>query len=266
MNGALRRFADSTFLQSRQNDIINSYKDMALGIYRNQNNSGKTFILSNWETENALYCGSAYQFDKDTSFRGNCLNQYQALYNVATPQLAFQGLKLWFHYRQLGVDQAKQIAATEGIKNVIVKTGIEFVSVNLVHEVGYPTVLFDLLPTTNDIDTLGYSSYESINQGTLNLDLPTIEKNAGARNIGITEYGFYEGENLTINQKQYSSDNLMRLTTQQILAFINQGRLTFGIIWQAFYDGSSQDFSLMDSNGNNSSLMTSLITALNISH
>ena len=60
LNGQSRGFANMTFLQSRSSDIVSTYYGMALALFRNYKNTGKTFIISTWETENSLYCGSAY--------------------------------------------------------------------------------------------------------------------------------------------------------------------------------------------------------------
>src|SRR6185312_15135751 len=87
VSGNLRKFTDPAFLASRRKDIVNSYRDLALALYRNYRGTGKVFIVSTWETENALYCGKAYSFAINQTtvppvgpsykFRDHCLANYQ---------------------------------------------------------------------------------------------------------------------------------------------------------------------------------------------
>ncbi len=265
-NGSLRRMMDNAFLQSRQTDIVNDYKNFALSLFRTYKNTGKTFIISNWETDNAIYCGSAYAFDKDfantpvngTSFRTWCLNNYSAAYAAKDPQAAITAIKLWFSYRQQGIQLARQQAAIEGITGVKIKHAIEFNTIHLIKDIGYPNTLFDIIPSLRP-DIAAYSSYESTNVGTLLADFPTIESKTSGMEVAITEYGF-SPKDFTLPQ----ASALLAKTTKEIQSLVSQGKVSMGQVWQAYEDGSPTEFGILNNKAENTPLFDSLLTSLNI--
>src|SRR5262245_10310431 len=42
--------------------VKDEYKDLTLAIYATRRDTSKRFIISNWETDNNIYCGSAYDY------------------------------------------------------------------------------------------------------------------------------------------------------------------------------------------------------------
>jgi hypothetical protein len=87
--------------------VVREYRDLALALYETQRDTGKTFIIGNWETDNAIY-GCA----------PNCLEE-----DIAR---AFDAHTRWFTARQQGIRQARAIATARGITGVTVSDGIEF--------------------------------------------------------------------------------------------------------------------------------------------
>jgi len=150
--------------------------------------SGKTFIVSNWEGDNDIYCGAAYG-----ATSSGCPGYSRNL----------DGFKKWINARTTGIKSS-------GAGNVY--SAVEFNIVRNLHERGLPGVLYDVIPSVNT-DYFSYSSYESINAlysgddgSRLKADIATIKdvlssagKNSG--NLIIGEYGFDQGTREEIKNK-----------------------------------------------------------------
>lgn len=277
-DGKQRKFTNPVFLNSRKNEIIAAYKEFALALFRNHKDSGKVFVISNWETDNAIYCGEAYSFfinkvvtrpsGESFKFRDNCLSSYQEKYGVPTPQSALDAMALWFSMRQQGISEARTQASAEGIHGVTVRSGIEFNAVRMLHDLGYPSVIFDLFPKHPELfDVLLYSAYESTNLGTLHAEFSTILKQAAGHHVGISEFGFQRETKYRISGQTFTADQMMTRTVSEITELLNNGSLEFAIAWQAFKtDGKihDRDFGLLNNDGSNTNLMVALLKGLNI--
>jgi len=83
--------------------VVREYRDLALALYETQRDTGKTFIVGNWETDNAIYCHGCTDITN-----------------------AFDAHLQWFSARKQGILQARTIAQTRGITGVTVSDAIEF--------------------------------------------------------------------------------------------------------------------------------------------
>jgi hypothetical protein len=58
---AIHRYMNPDFYTAdTTTKMVEEYAALTLQLHRAHQGSGKTFILANWEGDNALYCGSAY--------------------------------------------------------------------------------------------------------------------------------------------------------------------------------------------------------------
>jgi hypothetical protein len=173
--------------------VRKEYSDLAFHLARKYHGSHKQFIISDWEGDNSIYCGNAYNFALVEQVRTNCLSQYQSQYGVASPAEAFQGFKLWQQARAVGIREGRARARAIGIGGLRVYLSPEFNIVRALHENGFQSVLYDVLPSAM-FDYVSYSAWESINTadpaGTLLADLDTIKNVTGAHEIIIGETGF----------------------------------------------------------------------------
>jgi hypothetical protein len=58
-----QRFLDPEFYSAENSAaLVQEYSDFTLTLYRRYQGTRKKFIISNWESDNAIYCGHAYYF------------------------------------------------------------------------------------------------------------------------------------------------------------------------------------------------------------
>ena len=139
--------------------------------YLNKIAPSKTFILANWEGDNAAYCGSASDFMAGSV---SCKNYGQVVLNWLTT---------WFNARHAGIHSTTS-------SNVF--DAIELSSVNSLKSAGLPSVLYDLSSQVHP-DYYSYSCYESLASGStaqLAADLATIRSVTGSSKVFIGELGF----------------------------------------------------------------------------
>jgi len=188
------RFLDPEFFTPLNTAALRKeYADLTLYLYRKYRRTRKRFIISDWESDNAIYCGNAYNFALVDQFRSLCLAQYRSQYGVASPAQAFEGLRLWLDARAQGIRDGRARARAEGIRGARVYHAPEFNIVRALNDNGFESVLYDVLPWA-EFDYVSYSAWESINTadpaGTLRVDLDTIRNVTGANQIIIGETGF----------------------------------------------------------------------------
>lgn len=157
--------------------VIQEYRDLALALYETQQNTGKTFIVANWETDNVLTCGKGIaNFAQNiNSARTECQN------DPNPPWMRTQGMISWFAARKEGIRQATAIATSRDIQNVVVADAIEVASIRWLHNVSpgnswglspclgeggavlfhCPNTLDDIVPSVNPA-YVSYSAWESI--------------------------------------------------------------------------------------------------------
>ena len=89
--------------------VIAEYRDFALALYETQHDTGKLFIISNWETDSELQACYAALKDKSCNIEDFA-----------------NALRRWFSARKQGILQARMIAQARGLSGVTVSDAIEF--------------------------------------------------------------------------------------------------------------------------------------------
>jgi hypothetical protein len=176
--------------------IAAEYAQFTYALYRAHAGSGRRFILSNWESDNAVYCGSAYSYAIDPNARAACDAAYPQVYGNASPKESLEALRLWFTARWEGIQAGRRQAAADGLSGVSVYSAPEINIVNLLPEYGLQSVLRDVLPHV-PFDYVSYSSWESMGHGgaaPLKQDLDRIREIAGAATIIVGEIGWLRRE------------------------------------------------------------------------
>jgi type IX secretion system substrate protein len=179
----------------------------------------KTFIITNWEGDNAVYGGAAYSDP----------NYPQAPANIV-------GFKKWMLARSAGISAANA-------PNV--KFGIEFCNIHSLQNLGKPSILNNVIPYVN-ADYFLYSAYESFNISTNQLDsdinfvrnkLIGFGKNPNALLIG--EMGFGKND---WGSAANAADSL-----QKTINVVIQKQLPYAIAWTLI--DTPTNFGMYDSIG-----------------
>ena len=235
-------FLDPAFYTPAHSEaVIQEYSDFTLYLYRAYQHTHKRFIISNWEGDNAVYCGQAYQYATDAAFRASCQSQYPS-FGVASPGDALQGLKLWLQLRAQGITEGRYRAEVEGIGGRRVYNAPEFNIVRALHDQGLPSVLYDILPFIK-FDYVSYSAWESINtsdpSSTLVADLNTIQDVVGSSAIIVGEAGCARQSN--------SGAEVARVS--EVISTALAWGVAFVIHWQLYDADAVNAFGLYDLDG-----------------
>jgi hypothetical protein len=222
------------------NAVVADYRDLTTNLYQLYHGTGKKFIISNWEGDNAVYCSGAYAYATDASFRGACDANFPVLYKgVPDPPTALNGFKRWLQARRQGIQDGKSWAAANGLTSgVDVSFAIELNIVSSLKQPScsvtfhpetcssqlncipnanacqggtYQSVLCDVIPQVG-YDYVSYSAYESTNVSSAQLasDLNRIRSFLGTSNILIGEFGYNQADSCATpqNVRQRTDDVL----------------------------------------------------------
>jgi len=188
----LRFLNPSFYTPSNEAAIVQEYSDLTLYLYQIYQHTNKQFIISNWESDNQVYCSDAFLYSTNYSYRALCDGVYPHVYGNATPADSFRGLRLWFEARQTGIEDGRNRALAMGIggKDRKVYFAPEVSICRHLRYGGLKSTLYDVVPYVK-FDYVSYSSWESMGvsdpRNALLEDLETIRSVIGSSNIIIGE-------------------------------------------------------------------------------
>jgi hypothetical protein len=219
-SSGVTHFNDLQWLEANGAAVYSEYYDAAMRLYETQQGSGKTFVFAEWETDNAIYCGSAYGY---VQHLGNPRSPDPCANGAPSPSAAMAGMTKWLTLRHQAVAQAKSDAAALHYTGVSVSDGIEFNSVHLLQDRGLPSTLGEVIPTVRPEFAL-YSSYDSQNAGKLEEDLRALVLSLGATQLLIGESGF----------AQHGIDGVDAFRTTESAKAIQRAGLRAAVLWEGF--------------------------------
>ncbi len=204
-------FASHGNAQAEEDEFYN----LAMYLFRAYANSGKTFVLKNWEGD---WIG---------------LQGYDTSKNISSGMIA--DMQAWLSARQRGVTRARQDAGNPAGVNVL--NAVEVNRVLDYAQKGLARVVNTVVPAVA-ADMVTYSSYDSTLQGkdpasmqaAMMQALDTINKLApdprglGAKRILISEYGLYENDR--------ESEAIWR--TKTVLSTAQSAGLSGAFMWNVF--------------------------------
>jgi hypothetical protein len=270
--GEEAHYFDEGWLTDNADAVRNEYSGMARRLMLNNCGSSRTFVISNWETENLLYCGSIYAYRNDQDFRDAC--QTGQLEDPcrdipSTVPVAFKYLALirWFDLRRQGIDNGVNAALAQGCTGVSVKDGIEMAALHSLDLLSQTdpiafrqTVIHDLIPDLESPPSyVTYSAHESFNAGRLEVDLLEIKGLLPPGTLlGIGEGGAVGGAGMADTVTKFETLQWRFLESMKAAW---RAQLSHVIVWEAFtsvFSPPNQDLrdGLLDVDGSERPIMT----------
>ena len=221
----------------QEKKLYDEMYEFASYILKTYNNSGKTFLIGNWEGDWLLHPNYNRQ--------------------MSPPKAHTDNMAKWFRIRQEAIDDAKK-----KIKHNNVQL-FHYVELNLVLKAmkGEVSIASAVLPKVN-VDLVSYSSYEAIKnkdyatkKQTLTDVFDYLEKQLKpkegipfSRRVFIGEYGYHA------NLKNPESFKKQDFETKEIMQISLELNLPFALHWQMYnneYDdkGNSKQMSLINEQG-----------------
>jgi len=224
--------------------VIQEYSDFTLYLYRVCQHSHKRFIISNWESDNDVYCGNAYGYATNPVAREACNAEYPSRYvGNASPEESLKGLKMWFDARELGIIDGRNRAAAQGLGGMRVFHAPEVSMVHALHDAGFHSVLYDVAPGVI-FDYISYSAYESIDQAepdtALVADLNIIQDVVGSSSIIVGEVGF--------SRSVWGADEAVSRTDRVVRAAVSWG-VSYVFLWNLYDQDQVNTFGMVDASG-----------------
>jgi hypothetical protein len=184
-------YLNPEFLQANRQRIFDEYRDLAETIMRTYSGSGRVFIISHWEGDNQVYCGSSYNYQTVDDKRYACLYQ--------EPEKRLAGIAEWLHIRQEAIAEGRKTATAAGASNVEVYHAAEFNTIFATRKVSgasirqkeYKGMLDTVIPAVHP-DLCSYSAWESVNRNRLTKDLQDIAKACAPARVIVGEIGIKE--------------------------------------------------------------------------
>jgi hypothetical protein len=273
--------------------VVQEYRDLALALYETASFTGKTFIISSYESDNDLYCGcGVLGFVSDAD---GCRTKCE---EGDLPHWKRMGLlREWFQARHDGIQMAGGLARSRGIVNVVVADAIEISSIRWLHNTKTcrkvvkgqpvesmphcPNILDDVVPAVQP-SYVSWSAWEGIRDdlpgnehhpfaGTsatsmpgrtprLDADLADLKARLtampGSPQLIVGEFGVEPAPDLSRDTFSWANG--------EIAKSIQRARLPVNVAWSGYdsVEGTLQPYGLFNTDGSEKSGMVRLRQAL----
>lgn len=231
-NGGNSTFFKDGLSAAERTNLYNEMYNLTTYLYNTYNNTGKTFVLANWEGDGML------------GFVNRGTNQPPA----DTAHIWLQGLTDWFNARQDAITDARNAAITAGKTNVTVVGAAEFNHVSIRKSYDWPTMIDSIVPNLH-MDLYSFSNWKTnlpaivddFNEtlGYIKAKCPDSDM-YGANDIYLGETGVFEYANLTgsnITTHTDYSDRLGREVMQRNTELALKFGVRYILHWEIFDNG-----------------------------
>ncbi len=204
--------------QTEYNTVYNEIYNATKYFRNNSNFSGKTFILQNWESDNAIKAWNMSSYQQD---------------------IAFQGLIDYMDCKQNAIDDAKDDTPTS---NVNVYGALEVNKVPEYETYNFPTVIDNVAPYTN-MDLYSYSDWDTKQIGDewkMTGKLDYIAQKApdstafGSKNVFLGEFGSREAMFMSSSTHDAESDRKQREVLARQLQLALRWGVQYAVYWEVY--------------------------------
>jgi hypothetical protein len=183
-----QHYLDAAFLKANRQRVFDEYRELTETIMKTYSGSGRVFIISHWEGDNQVYCGSSYNFQTIEDKRAACM--------YSEPGKRLEGIADWLSIRQEAIAEGRKRAMAAGATNVEVYHAAEFNTIFASRKVSgasikskdYKGVLDTVIPFVHP-DLCSYSAWESANRNRITKDLQDIAKVCAPAKVIVGEIG-----------------------------------------------------------------------------
>lgn len=243
--------------------VIQEYRALALALYETQHDTGKLFVIANWETDSELH---------------GCYGSNYCAPTSCPYSTYVEGFRLWFSARKKGIQLAKAVAQSRGLGGVTVADGIEFnrplrdsVPPVIANCIGQPpvfpeapnTAIKDIIPFVSP-EYVSYSAWAALAEdrgGTLDQDIIDIRYHLGPMGpkLFIGELGQWYVRDSASSWDSSRGRNVGFALTQQARA-AQRAQLPATILWTGY---DNDQYMFYENHGAERSIVGRLRVALN---
>jgi hypothetical protein len=221
-------------LKSNKTKIFEEYRAAFTAIAERFNHRDIAVVVSNWEGDNLLFCGSVYNFARVAAFAEECRDRTKDRFEER-----LESIFVWFAIREDALNAVKRKYSGLDIQNAIEFNNLHVFSEDCILTCDNQLRIVERLNSLGRRVLCSYSSYDSINRGSLDRDLGILSDTC--KSIIIGEAGFrLQGDNLEAIRKRWE------VVARAIIAHKEIVRAIF--IWNAF-EGNKAGFGLYRANG-----------------
>lgn len=223
-------------IKLHRKEIFEEYYAAFSTIARRFKHRKLSVIVSNWEGDNLIFCGSVYDFARDAAFARLCKERINDRFEERLDSI-FE----WFSIREEALNAVKRDGE---VSEIDIEQAMEFNNLHVfpmecTHACNNNLKIFESLRSRAYRVPCSYSSYDSINRDTLAQDLVVLSTTC--KYIIIGEAGFRSRDN--------DLDSLHERWLGVARAVMAQESIVRAIfIWNAF-DGPKAAFGLYGPNG-----------------
>jgi hypothetical protein len=223
-----RPMVDAEFLEQHRAALIREYRAGLAAISERFANRKTTVIVSNWEGDNVVYCGSVYRFATVVQFAVEC--QGQAANNVMR---RMQGFVAWLKLRSELVDEVRRNSPALTLLHAPEVNNVVLFEHRCRHQCDRSATVFGRLGELPGLRLCSYSAYDSVRENLLSTALTRLS--AVCPTIILGEIGIRTPDVLSAEADKHAKSVIDQVRRASI-------KVPFAIIvWNAFEARPSRD-------------------------
>lgn len=215
---AHKRYLNPEFysIEKNRQRMRQDYADLTYRLYKDYRGAGKIIGISNWETDNELYCDAATLYAINTGFRSTCDGRRKTRDVLAA-------YRQFLTLRHEGIRSGQDRARRDGFTGVSVREVIEISSFRFLKDRHLESALYDVLPSVPEPDYISYSAWESTGSpDQLTKDLRDLQALVHGK-LMVGEFGFDRGLDPSAADHAAAA-----------LAVMRKAGMAYSVWWQIF--------------------------------
>jgi hypothetical protein len=223
-----RPMVDAEFLEQHRAALVQEYRAGLAAVSERFANRNTTVVISNWEGDNVVYCGSVYRFATAVRFAAEC--QGQATGNI---ERRMQGLVAWLKLRSELVDEVRRDSPPLTLLHAPEVNNVVLFEHRCRHQCDPSATVFGRLGELPGLRLCSYSAYDSVRENLLATALARLS--AVCPTVILGEVGIR-----TPDVSSAEADKRAKAVIDQVRGASVKVPLAI-IVWNAFEARASRD-------------------------